>query len=312
MEKIKVLIYGAGAIGVYFGGKLVAAGHDVTFVDRPERVEAIRQGLQIRSNFDQNFTFTPQAVDDPSSSGPQDLILVAVRAFHTYEIAMKLLPVLKPDSIIASLQNGLENERILSDLVGPNLVIGCVPRFSGSLEGPCTLVQHAPAQLIYGEMDHQPSARMEWLSHVFAHAGLNHKISHNITLEIWKNFIWNNSFNIISAVTRTSMAQILACNVMAPTLEQMMREVKQVAQAEGVDIPIEVIEELKSEAASLGNVKGRMLRDLESGQMPELEPLSGILLKKAEQQGITLPVNQTLFNLMRLVMTNYNLPDELG
>jgi len=304
MNQIKVLVYGAGAIGVYFGGKLSKAGHQVTFVDKPERAETIQEhGLSLKL-LDQDLEIAATAISDLDGLDSQDLVLIAVKAFHTYEIAMNLLPVLTPSTIICSLQNGLENEKILGDLLGENLVVGCVPTFSGNMTDDHTLVQNAPANLIYGEMDHQPSSR---LSQVYSHAGIEHKISNNITLEIWRNFIWNNSYNLISALTRTDMTQISSCEALQSTLVQMMGEIRQVAQAEGVELPDDIMEDLKEQTSQLGQVKSNMLKDLEAGQMPELEPLSGTLLKKAEQHGISTPVNQTVFNLMQLTVLNYGL-----
>ena len=311
MNQIKVLIYGAGAIGVFFGSRLIQAGHEVTFVDREERVQLILdQGLKIVSKFDGDFEFTPRAISDPLEAGAQDLILIAVKAFHTYDIALKLLPILKPSTIVASLQNGLENERILADLLGQNLVIGAVPSFSGSLQNETTLIQQAEAFLTYGEMDHQPSDRLEWLSGIFAHAGIKHKITDNITFEIWLSFLWNNTFNLVSALTRTTMGQIAGFEMIQQTLEQMMREVQQVAKAEGVNIPDQLLEEIKERSVMLGPIKSNMLKDLEAGQMPELEPLAGTLLKKAMEHGVSIPVNQTVYNLMRLKMLNYPLHEE--
>ncbi len=307
MNKVKILVYGAGAIGAYFGGKLVQAGHEVIFIDKPNRVESLQaKGLKLRL-LDQEYDFTPNIHADLDGLPVQDLVLIAVKAFHTYEIAMNLLPVLTPSTLIVSLQNGLDNEKILADLLGSNLVIGCVPSFSGFFSEQNTLLQQAPAHLTYGEMDHQPSRRLEWLSQILSHAGIEHKISNNITLEIWKSFLWNNSFNLISALTRTDMSQILACDTLRPTLDQMILEVQRVALAEGVEIPEETVEDLRHKALRLGQVKSNMLKDLEAGQLPELDPLAGTLLRKAQQYGISIPVNQTVFNLMQLTMMNYGL-----
>ena len=310
MEKINILIYGAGAIGVYFGGQFVKAGYNVTFVDVAERVELIKEkGLAVRTEKGANFDFEPNITDNPAELEPQDLILVAVKAFHTYDIALNLLPILKPTSIIASLQNGLENEKVLADLLGSNLVIGAAPRFSGALIEGNILIQQAPAYLYFGELDNQPSERMDWLSTIFSQAGVNHQISHNINLEIWKGALWNSSYNLVSALTRSSMMDIGACQAVQETLDQMLREMCEVAQAEGVEIPEETLAEIRNQATSMGKIKSNMLKDLELGQMPELEPLIGSLLKKAEDHGIPTPVNKTVYNLMILNLTNYQVEE---
>ena len=123
---------------------------------------------------------------DLSGLPAQDIILVCVKAFQTYDIALTLVPVVKPSTITFSLQNGLDNEKILSDVLGNNLVMGTVIHFNGELNDESTVVQKAPANIIYGELDHQPSEREESLSSIFAHADIDHRISHSITEEIWK------------------------------------------------------------------------------------------------------------------------------
>ncbi|MDX2470934.1 MAG: 2-dehydropantoate 2-reductase [SAR324 cluster bacterium] len=310
MEKIKVLIYGAGAIGVYFGGQLVKAGYEVTFIDTPERVELVQEkGLAIRDEKGDFYDFEPTIVDNPAGLDPQDLILVAVKAFHTYDISLNLLPILKPTSVIVSLQNGLENEKVMADLLGSNLVIGASPRFSGALLEGVTLIQQAPAFLYFGEMDNQPSERLDWLSKIFSHAGINHQISHNISLEIWKGALWNSTYNLVSALTRSNMMDISACQAMQVTLNQMLSEICAIAQAEGVTIPEEIVNEVRNQSVSMGKTKSNMLKDLELGQMPELEPLIGSLLKKAEDHGIPTPVNTTVYNLMILNLANYEIEE---
>ena len=311
MKQNNVLVYGTGAVGIYFGGKLFQAGFNTVFVDIPAKVELLSgQSLTIRSNISKNYNFSPKLVSDVSELPPQDLILVCVKAFQTYDIALNLLPIIKPDTIILSLQNGLENEKILSDLLGKNLLMGSVIYYNGILVDHSTVNQMAPGRVIFGELDHQSSKREEWLSDVFSHADINHQISRNITFEIWKKFIWNNAYNSISALTHTTLKQIQMSEGIIPTIRQMMSEVKQVAEAEGIEIPKQTLDELLTVKEEYSDVKPSMLKDLESGQMPELEALVGVVLKKAAKHGITVPVNQTVYNLIQLSLMNSSLQSD--
>jgi 2-dehydropantoate 2-reductase len=311
MKQYNVLIYGAGAVGIYFGGKLNQAGFNVAFVDTPEKVKALDNvTFSIRSKITKEYAFSPQLSDDVSDLPAQDIILVCVKAFQTYDIALNLLPVVKPTTIILSLQNGLENERILSDLLGKNLVMGSVIYFNGILENNCTVDQMAPGQIIFGELDHQSSEREEWLSNVFSHSDINHKISRKINYEIWKKFIWNNAFNSISALTSSTLKQIHLAKSISPTLRQMMREVQQVAAAEGIQIPNQTIDELINSTNEFTDIKPSMLKDVEAGRMPEIEALVGVVLKKATKHGISTPVNQTVYNLIQLSLINKTIKSE--
>lgn len=301
MKQLNVLVYGTGAVGIFFGAKLYQAGFEVIFLDTPEKVERLNEtGLHIRSDIIKDYDFTPQIVDDISELPPQDIILVCVKAFKTYDIAINLLPVIKPSTIVLSLQNGLENEKILSDILGKTLVMGAVLYFNGELENESTLIQKAPGNIIFGELDHQRSEKEEWLSEVFSRADISHQISHSITIEIWKKFIWNNAYNAISAITQTTLQQIHDFDEILQTIKKMMREVQQIAQAEGVEISNQNLDELLTIDEEHGDVKTSMLKDIELNRKPELESMVGIVLQKAEAFGISTPVNQTVYNLIQL------------
>lgn len=307
MKHYNILIYGTGAVGIYFGGKLHQAGFNTSFVDLPEKVDEIGDStLSIRSKMSKDYDFKPTIVKEVLDLPPQDIILVCVKAFQTYDIALNLLPVVKPTTIVLSLQNGLENEKILSDLLGKNLVMGSVIYFSGILENPSTVVQKAPDQIIFGELDHQRSQREEWLSSIFAHADINHKISEAINQDIWKKFIWSNAYNSVSALTSSTLKQIHQAEGVLQTIRQMMNEVQQIAEAEGIVVPNQILDDLINSVANYADVKTSMLKDMESGRMPELEALVGVVLKKGEQHGISTPVNQTIYNLIHLAIKNIN------
>ena len=122
MKDLNVLIYGTGAVGIYFGGRLSKAGFNTVFVDLTEKVNKIKdEGLHIQSVIDNDYDFIPTIVDDVSGLPPQDIILVCVKAFQTYDVAVNLVPVVKPSTVTLSLQNGLDNESILSDILGKKL-----------------------------------------------------------------------------------------------------------------------------------------------------------------------------------------------
>ncbi len=311
MKQVNVLVYGAGAVGIYYGGMLFKAGFNVVFVDIPDKVARLNEGeLHIKSEINHDYDFKPSIVADPRELPPQDIILVCVKAFQTYDIALSLLPVVKPSTIVLSLQNGLENEKILSDILGKNLVMGAVLFFNGELENDSTVIQKTTGNIIFGEMDHQRSDREEWLSSIFSHADINHRISNSITHEIWKKLIWNNAYNAISALTRTTLGDIYRFEEILPTIRKMMQEVQQVAVAEGVEISDQTIDELINLDSKQGNVKTSMLKDIEANRMPELEPLVGVILVKAKKLGISTPVIQTIYELIQLSLSRIEIQSD--
>lgn len=307
MNQYNILVYGAGAVGMFFGGKLQKAGFNVVFVDTPRKTDYLRDnGIEITSDVGKDYTYTPEIVDSVDGLPGQDLILVCVKAYHTYDIALNLIPVLKPTTAILSLQNGLENEKILSDLLGKNQVLGAVPYFNGKVTDRNKIRQFTPARIIFGEMDHQQSEREDWISKIFSHADINHEISRNISVEIWKYFIWNNAFNTISALTNTTLRKIHETENTLTTVRQMMQEAQQVALAEGVEITGQHLDEIMQYFSDTSDISSILTKDIEAEKMPELEPLAGVLIQKAKKHGISVQVNQTVYNLLHLALSNTN------
>ncbi|MDT8448079.1 MAG: ketopantoate reductase family protein [bacterium] len=306
MENARILIYGTGTVGIHFGGKLAKAGYNVTFVDREERAELLNQsGLEL-VGLEGSHQWEPTVYSAVDQLDPQDLILICVKAIHTYDIALNLLPVIKPSTAILSFQNGLENEAILADLLGKNLILGTVLQFHGHLENNCRSIQEAPAQVIYGELDHQPSGREEWLSEIFSKADIDHVISHNINQKSWEHFLWNSAYNSIGALTATTLQDMIEHEPLRPTIEQMIQEGVGVANAEGVEVSTAAIEEISKIQVRFSHIRPAMLQDIEAGRRPELEPLLGVLLKKAKRGGISMPVTSTIYNLLQLVCSKFD------
>lgn len=301
MDNARILIYGTGTVGIHFGAKLAKVGYQVSFVDRPERVEELNQtGLEL-VGLDTSYSWEPEVRDQVEGLEPQDLVLICVKAIHTYDIALNLLPIIKPSTAVLSFQNGLENEAILADLLGKNLILGTVLQFHGHLEAGYRSVQEAPAQVIYGELDHQPSSREEWLSNIFSKADIDHVISHNINQKSWEHFLWNSAYNSIGALTNSTVQDIIENEPLRPTLEQIILEGVRIAQADGVELNPAAIDEISKAQARYNHIKPAMLQDIEAGRRPELEPMMGVLIKKAKRGGISTPVTDTIYNLLQLV-----------
>ncbi|MGK0289375.1 MAG: 2-dehydropantoate 2-reductase [bacterium] len=303
MYDINILVCGAGPLGIFFGGKLHSSGKKVTFLEKTKKLSLLKGSrFQIFSSIERDYSFHPDFTDEVLGLDAQDLILICVKGNYTYEVAMKLLPVIKPSTIVLSLQNGLENESILSTLLGSNLVVGAVPHFSGILKDQNIVEQHAPAQIVFGEMNGHASEREDWLSKIFSHADINHVISRNIHVDIWKKFLWNNSFNTISSLTGTTLGEVIKFANIRKTIKDMLFEGQRVAKSEGVIITDSDLEEILYVNEKYNFIRTSMLKDLESGRELELDSLTGTLLKKAEQYGIQVPINQTIYNLLSLLV----------
>lgn len=303
MKHLNILVYGAGAIGIYFGSKIFKTGANVTIVEKPERIELIQSNkMRVISQIEGDSDFEPDIVDSILGLPTQDIILVCVKSYDTYDIAINLLPILQPNSVILSLQNGLENEKILSDILGDGLVIGAVPHFQGFLTNPHTVRQTAESQIVFGELHNNPTSREIWLSEVFSHADINHVISHQIQRDIWIRHIWNTSYNSISTITRSRLKNIHDDPDVMVIIESIMKEQQQVAKAEGISIEDRDIEDMLDSYPASAENQPNLFQDIESGRKLEIEPLMKSLMEKASYHGVDVPTTRYTNDLIRLLV----------
>jgi len=205
--------------------------------------------------------------------------------------------------MVLSLQNGIENEDILTKIVGNNLVIGTVLRFRGVFKTPDTMVQLAPTKLIFGEFEQKGSKREKYLSEIFTYVDIDHEITPSIKKEIWKKFLWDNAINPVCAVSGKTIEKVMKCTYSSDLVMSMMMEVQMIAEAEGVVIEEQEVNSLLHSFTPSPNLKAAMHNDLEEGKKLEIDPFLGYVLKKAKSYEISVPVNQALFNLLMLLDT---------
>ena len=156
---MKVAVYGAGALGGYFGARLAAGGADVTLIARGAQLAALRaDGLRVRSPLG-DLELRLAAVADPSEVGPVDLVLFCVKSFDTEEAASRLGPLLRPETAVLSLQNGIDNEDRIEAVIGPGHVMGGTAFVFVALAAP-GVIEHTgtTSRIVFGELDGRPSA----------------------------------------------------------------------------------------------------------------------------------------------------------
>ena len=301
MKDLKILVCGAGPVGIYFAGKLACTDAQITILETKNHMDQMKSfELHISSQIDRNFDFSPCFSSEPSALEPQDLILVCVKNYHTYDVGLKLLPVLKPSTLVISLQSALLNEKILQDILGPNMVMGCINQFNGEMIDKNTVEQHAAAYVTLGELDQLPSNREQWLSNVFSLADITHAISREINRERWKNFIWSCVFNTVCALCGCTLKQLHTSAQIQKTTKLMLMESIEIAKAEGIEITDEDLEQLIQPRSEFLNIKLSMLKDLEARKKTEMDSLTGTLLGIAKQHGINAPIIHSVSALLLL------------
>jgi len=297
---MRILVYGAGAVGGYFGARLALGGHDVTFVARGENLAALRrQGLSVRLPTGETLRVIPaRAVGEPAEASPAELILVTVKSYDT-PAAAALRPVVGPETVLLSLQNGIENEDILARLLGLPPLMVALTRIGVELVEPATVAYSGRGTILFGEPDGRETPRAHRVAEAFSAAAVPHQLRRDILVAAWEKLAWNAGFNAVSALTQASVAELLAQPGSRDLVVQAMEEVDAVASARGIAVRrARTAAVLADSVTGLPDFATSMLQDLRRGRRLEHDALNGAVVRAAAAVGVPVPVNRLLVALL--------------
>lgn len=291
---MRIAIMGSGGVGGYFGGRLAAAGEDVTFIARGAHLDAIRaHGLVLESTLG-DVTVTPaQASDDPAAVGPVDLVIFTVKLYDTEAAAEATRPLLGPATGVVTFQNGVDSTEVLGRLLGIEHVIGGVAQIGAVVARPGVIRHSSPfARFLFGELDGAPSTRVEALAQACTAAGIDHEVSTDISLAIWRKMIFLAPMSGMTALLRQPIGPIRADPDTRAMLERCIDEAVQVAIAARVQVTDSAVEETMGWVDALApGMRSSMLEDLEQGRRLELPWLSGALVRLGRTLGVPTPTH---------------------
>ena len=319
---MKIAIVGAGAIGGYLGARLSAAGEDVTFIARNRNLEAINaQGFRlILEDGSELHAPAARAVRDPADAGPQDAVLLTVKAHQVVDLLPRIRDLFGPETTVVTMINGVpwwyfhrlegawqgrgldsvDPGGVIAAHIEPERVIGSVVYPAAELLEPGVVKVIEGNRFTLGEPDGTRSERVERLSRALMNAGFKAPVSKDIRSEIWVKLWGNLTFNPISALTHATLEQICT---FAPTRElavRLMTEAREVAQALGVQFRIS-LEQRIAGAQAVGAHKTSMLQDVEAGRALELEALVGAVIELGRITGTPTPTIEAVYALTRLL-----------
>ncbi|TMB19852.1 MAG: 2-dehydropantoate 2-reductase [Deltaproteobacteria bacterium] len=297
---MRVLVLGAGAVGGYFGARLAEGGHDVTFVARGDNLDALRRdGLTVRLA-DRTMHLSPvHAVREPADAPRPALVLVCVKSHDTPAAAAALRPVVSADTIVLSLQNGIENEEIIArELAIPPLMVACT-RIGVALVAPATIEYSGRGTIVFGEVDGRESPRARQVAATLAAAGVPYELRSDILVPAWEKLAWNAGFNAVTTLTQATVAQVMAQPASRGLVVATMEEVDAVATALGVPVRRSRTEAVLADSvAGLPDFETSMLQDYRRGRRLEHDALNGAVVRAAARVGISVPVNRVLLALL--------------
>jgi 2-dehydropantoate 2-reductase len=298
---MKIGVVGAGGVGGYYGARLATAGAEVGLIARGAHLAAIRKGgLRVRSD-DGDFTVQVAASDDPAEIGPCDAVLFCVKSYDTDEAAGLLAPLMKPETGVVSLQNGVDNEEKIAARIGPGHVIGGVSFILAHIAEPGLVEQVGSVRrVIFGELDGSRSERVERLLAEFRNAEIDSDVADDIRVVLWDKFAFLCALAGLTAVTRLPIDELLAVPETRDLFREMVGEVALVARAEGVELAGDIVDQKTAFAEGLGpDSYSSLHHDLVTGHRLELDALHGEVTRRASHHGLSVPVSQMIYSLLR-------------
>ncbi len=291
---MRIVMFGAGGVGGYFGGRLAQAGCDVSFVARGAHLEAIRRdGLRIVSPKGDAYVTGVTASDDPAALGPADVVLFTVKLYDAERAAAQLAPLVGPDTMVVTLQNGVDAVDIVASHVGRQHTAGGVAYVAAVIDPPGTIKHTALDALIVGELDGAMSPRLMALADAAARAGFGFTASPHILVDQWSKFARLSVFSAMTAITRSPLGVLRAQPELMAMLERATWETIAVGRAHGVELTGDVMDEVLAMMRGMPpTAQSSMLSDLERGRPLELPWLSGAVVRLGKAKGVATPTHE--------------------
>jgi 2-dehydropantoate 2-reductase len=315
---MKVCIVGAGSIGGTLGAKLAATGHTVSLLARGAHLETLRaHGLTLVDHVDRfSGTYALAAAEDPESFGPQDLVVIALKAHAIGAMLPRLRPLIAPHTVVVPAINGLpwwyfykhggplegtalqtlDPGGAMQRALDSAHVLGCVVHMAAEVRAPGEVHHTGGRRFVLGEPDHSNSPRLRAVCEALNAARFDAVASTRIRFDVWWKLIGNLSFNPIAALTGYLMNEIIADEAVLDVIRAMMREAMGVSAHYGV--PMNTTPDQRIDVArALGAAKISMLQDLEQRRPLELAAVVGAVIELAERAGIAVPTTRNVYAL---------------
>jgi 2-dehydropantoate 2-reductase len=289
---MRVLMVGAGALGGFFGGCMVQAGRDVTFLVRSRRADQLsRDGLQIIRPAG-NFSVPARVLLAGTPTDPFDLVLLALKSYSLDEAMAQFAPAVGPQTTILPVINGMAHLQSLSARFGTDRVLGGMALISATLDAEGRVVQLLPNdELVYGELNGQLGERTAALSRVFDGAGFNARTSEAIMQEMWEQWTLLATNAGMTCLMRASIGDIIATPRGSTAIMQLFHECAAVAEASGHKPRSPFVDFCMGLLTQVGSpLKASLLRDIERGAPTEGEHVLGDMVARARNMNVKTPL----------------------
>jgi len=300
---MRIAVMAAGAVGGYFGGRMAAAGHDVSFIARGAHLDALRKnGLTVESTLGNLHLTTIKATPDPGEVGAVDVVLFAVKLWDTETAAEAARPLVGPQTRVITLQNGVDSVERIAPILGADQVAGGLAYIATVIAAPGVISHTSPfAKMMCGRIDGRPDTQLAAFAAAAQQAGIDITLSEAVDRERWQKFVFLVALSGATGATRMPLGPILADADTRAVFRSLMEEVIAVGRAKGVALPPDFVEDrMKFADAAPPSMKASLLHDLERGNRIEIDWLAGKVAALGRELGVPTPANAAVYAVLKL------------
>lgn len=299
-EKPRIAIVGTGALGGYYGARLMRAGNDVHFLVRSHRAALMARGLRVKTPTERFQVKKIQTHATSEDIGPSDLVIVSVKATANFALAKLLPPLMGPNTLVLTLQNGLGVEEPVAEVVGGDRVLGAICFAGVTRTGPGLLQCSFPGLIMLGEFGRPAQARTREVAKLFETAGVKCEAQDNLEELRWKKLVWNVPFNGLAIAAGGVTTDVLMADEGLKILaRRLMEEILEAAAKFGHTIPRTFMDLQFDRTAKLGKYQPSSLIDFREGRPIEIEEIWGEPVRRAKSVGVPVPRLEMLYWLIK-------------
>lgn len=289
LPNFRIGIVGAGAIGLFYGGKLAHFGRDVHFLLRSDYEDVRKHGLRIQSKSENIHVAKVNAARSSNEIGPCDLVIVAVKTTATEELPSLISPLLGEKTLILTLQNGLGNEEFLARHFGAERILGGICFICLTRTKPGVVERSDAGRLAIGEFRGYPRPVLHDIAWEFNRSGVVCRVVADLALERWRKLVWNIPFNGLAVTAGVDTATILTDDRLRQHALALMDETIAIANATGHHLPTAVALEQMKNTGKMGDYQPSTLIDYKAGRPLEIEAIWGEPLRAAQDAKVPAP-----------------------
>lgn len=304
---MKIAVIGPGAMGCLFAGALARKGQEVWLLDKdPKRAAAINsQGISCEG-VSGNWKAAVKATADPKDINEPDLVIICVKTYDTKSAAISAKALLGPETSVLTLQNGIGNIELISEVVGSERVIGGTTNLGATLLDAGKVRHAGKGEATIGRLDGSITVDLREIREAFNKAGFDTRISRDIKNFLWSKLVINVGINALCAITRLNNGKILDYETSHKILKNAVNEAVKVAKRKRIKLSYEdPLTKVEAVCEATSSNVCSMLQDVLKKKRTEIDAINGVIVRYAEELGIAAPTNTMLVDLIKTIESSY-------